>query len=53
MVFQDPTGALNPRQTIYESVAEGLRIHKVPGDEKAMVAEALSNAGSDHRNGSS
>ena len=45
MVFQDPTGALNPRQTIYESVAEGLRIHKVPGDEKAMVAEALSNAG--------
>ncbi len=24
MVFQDPTGALNPRQTIYEVVAEGL-----------------------------
>ena len=23
MVFQDPTGALNPRQTIYEAVAEG------------------------------
>ena len=23
MVFQDPTGALNPRQTMYESVAEG------------------------------
>src|SRR5690606_8721012 len=23
MIFQDPTGALNPRQTIYEIVAEG------------------------------
>ena len=31
MIFQDPTGALNPRQTIYEAVAEGLRIQKLPG----------------------
>ena len=31
MVYQDPTGALNPRQTVYDSVAEGLRIHKVAG----------------------
>ena len=38
MVFQDPTGALNPRQTIYEAVAEGLRIHGVEGDEEARVA---------------
>ena len=45
MVFQDPTGALNPRQTIYESVAEGLRIHKVPGEEEALVADALARAG--------
>jgi peptide/nickel transport system ATP-binding protein len=45
MVFQDPTGALNPRQTIYESVAEGLRIHKVPGEEEALVADALTRAG--------
>jgi len=45
MVFQAPTGALNPRQTIYESVAEGLRIHRVHGDERSQVARALANAG--------
>ena len=31
MVYQDPTGSLNPRQTVYDAVAEGLRIHNVPG----------------------
>jgi oligopeptide/dipeptide ABC transporter ATP-binding protein len=45
MVFQDPTASLNPRQTIYEIVAEGLRIHRVPGDEQELVARALSRAG--------
>jgi peptide/nickel transport system ATP-binding protein len=38
-------GALNPRQTVYEAVAEGLRIQKLPGDEAVLVAEALARAG--------
>jgi peptide/nickel transport system ATP-binding protein len=45
MVFQDPTGALNPRHTVYEAVAEGIRIHKLTGSEPALVASALSRAG--------
>ena len=45
MVFQDPMGSLNPRQTVYEAVAEGLRIQKLPGDESARVTDALSRAG--------
>ena len=50
MVFQDPTGSLNPRSTIYEIVAEGLRIHKIhqgPNgeSERELVANALSHAG--------
>jgi oligopeptide/dipeptide ABC transporter ATP-binding protein len=45
MVFQDPAGALNPRQTIYESVAEGLRVHRIHQDEERRVAGALASAG--------
>ncbi len=45
LVLQDPAGALNPRHSVFEAVAEGLRIHKVPGDEVALVSDALSKAG--------
>ncbi len=45
MVFQDPTGALNPRQTVYESVAEGLRVHGIHDDEDGRVSRALAAAG--------
>lgn len=50
LVLQDPTGALNPRRTVYEAVAEGLRIHGKSAlgafpDEKSKVADALSRAG--------
>jgi len=50
MVFQDPTASLNPRQTVYEIVAEGLRIHSIhegpDGEsEEQLVARALSRAG--------
>ncbi len=45
MIFQDPSGALNPRHTVFEAVAEGLRIHRVPGHEPTLVAEALASAG--------
>ncbi|GAA2655838.1 ABC transporter ATP-binding protein [Streptomyces vastus] len=45
LVLQDPSGSLNPRHTVYDAVAEGLRIHGYAGDERAAVAEALSRAG--------
>ena len=45
MIFQDPTGALNARQTLYEAVAEGIRIQGLEGNEEELVANALSRAG--------
>ena len=45
LVLQDPTGALNPRHTVYEAVAEGLRIHGLTDNENERVAQALSQAG--------
>jgi ABC-type glutathione transport system ATPase component len=45
VIFQDPMGSLNPRQSIYEAVAEGVRIHGLRKDEKEIVARALARAG--------
>lgn len=45
LIFQDPTGSINPRHSIYEIVAEGLRIHRERADEEARVAAALSHCG--------
>jgi oligopeptide/dipeptide ABC transporter ATP-binding protein len=48
MVLQDPAGALNPRHTVYESVAEGLRLHGLVSaetSEATLVARALASAG--------
>lgn len=45
LVLQDPSGSLNPRHTVYDAVAEGLRIHEYAGDEREAVAEALSRTG--------
>ncbi len=43
-VLQDPTASLNPKHTVYEAVAEGVRIHKLPGDERERVATAMRQA---------
>jgi oligopeptide/dipeptide ABC transporter ATP-binding protein len=54
LILQDPTGALNPRHSVYESVAEGIRIHRLVQRNRAagrqvteedLVSEALSHAG--------
>jgi len=51
MVLQDAAGSLNPRQTVYESVAEGVRLHGLASrsgeqrSEAELVAAALSEAG--------
>jgi peptide/nickel transport system ATP-binding protein len=51
MVLQDAAGSLNPRQTVYESVAEGIRLHRRTASdpqgrsEADLVAAALAEAG--------
>jgi peptide/nickel transport system ATP-binding protein len=43
-VLQDPSASLNPKHTVYEAVAEGIRIHRLDGEERERVAEAMTRA---------
>ncbi|WP_394941719.1 dipeptide ABC transporter ATP-binding protein [Psychromicrobium sp. YIM B11713] len=43
-VLQDPSAALNPKHSVYEAVAEGPRLHRLPGDEREIVGAALRKA---------
>ncbi len=48
MIFQDPYESLNPKQSVYEIVAEPLRVNrltKTPEETAATVADALSDTG--------
>jgi peptide/nickel transport system ATP-binding protein len=45
LILQDPYSALNPRQTVYDAVAEGPRLHHQRSGLRERVAESLSRAG--------
>ena len=45
LILQDPYSALNPRQTVYDAVAEGPRLHHLRSDLRDRVSESLSRAG--------
>ncbi|UWS07492.1 ABC transporter ATP-binding protein [Phaeobacter inhibens] len=49
IVFQDPFGALSPRMTCAQIIAEGLAIHNVDQDRdpRDLVAEVMSEVGLD------
>ena len=45
LVLQDPGGALNPRQNVFDAVAEGPRLHGLRTGLAERVHDALSRAG--------
>jgi len=47
MIFQDPYQSLNPQRSVYDTVSEPLKIHKMgkSSDRKDIVREALKSVG--------
>ena len=47
MIFQDPYASLNPRMTVYDALAEPMRVHRVcpPGDVPGRVATLMQRVG--------
>jgi peptide/nickel transport system ATP-binding protein len=45
LVLQDPAGALNPRQNVFDAVAEGPRLHGMRTGLTSRVNQALTQAG--------
>ncbi len=45
LILQDPYSALNPRQTVYDAVAEGPRLHHMRSGLRERVSQSLSRAG--------
>ena len=50
IIFQDPFGSLNPRMSIGQIIAEGLKVHRIvraPEEYEARIIEALEEVGLD------
>jgi ABC-type glutathione transport system ATPase component len=45
LILQDPGGSLNPRQTVFDAVAEGPRLHGLRENLTERVKDALAKAG--------
>jgi ABC-type oligopeptide transport system ATPase subunit len=45
LILQDPYSALNPRQTVFDAVAEGPRLHRLRSGLRQRVTESLARAG--------
>jgi oligopeptide/dipeptide ABC transporter ATP-binding protein len=45
LVLQDPAGSLNPRQNVFDAVAEGPRLHGMRDGLAGRVRDALARAG--------